>query len=442
MSGSLRWLAYLGRRLDGLPLALAVTTRPSASASATQLFAAVAPIARMLRPAPLSVSATGALLAERLGPSTNEFTSTCHSVTGGNPLLVHQLADALMAAGVSPQASATGRVAELGSGAVSRVLALRLAGLPAAALPLLRAAAVQGVSVSLDQAAAVALLDTDTAASAADALASVGVLEPGRPLRVVHPIVRAAVLSDIAPAELDRLHVRSARHLAAIGADAAEVATHVLATEPRQDPWAVDALRIAARAAVTQGAPEAAAAYLRRALAEPPSRATRADVVLDLGRAEAAARDPGAAGHLSEALALTADRRQRAGVAIELGRVLMLSARLVEAVDVLDAELARLSDEHRAVAMRLQLELLGAARVDLTLRPRVVDRLDRLRAYARHPDHVETSRVVLANLAFEAGMAGEVERVGASGALGRPASDRRLRSGRLGRDRLPTPWRG
>jgi DNA-binding CsgD family transcriptional regulator len=404
-AASLRWLAYLGRRLGGLPIALAVGTRPQAHPACAQMLTAVTPLARVLRPQPLSVAATASVIAETLGHPADQFAATCRAVTGGNPLLVRQLADALAADGVPPDASAAAKVAEAGPVAVSRIVAMRLAGLPAAALPLLRAVAVGGTSVPLDQAAAVAQIDLDEAARLADRLTALDLLRPGRPLALVHPIVRTVVLAETPPADLELLHVRSARHLDAHGASAAEVATQLLATEPRNDQWVTETLRGAARSAVAAGAPQAAVAFLRRARAEPPVPERRGDVLLELGRAAAAAREGDAVDSLSEALETAPDERARAVVAIELGRVLMLSARLGEAVAVLDAERARIEpvDHHRA--MRLELELLGAGRVDLDLRSRFAARFERLRRHADAPGPLQ--RAILANLAFEAGLAGD-----------------------------------
>jgi hypothetical protein len=432
-AASLRWLAYLGRRLEGLPVALALALRPVAAAPAAQLLAAVGSVARVLRPAPLSVRATASLLSELVGSPADQFAAVCHAVTGGNPLLLRQLADALVAEGVAPDASAAGAVAELGPVAVSRMLALRLANLPSAAVPLLRAVAANGATVELHQAADVAQLDIESAARAADGLASAGILEPGRPLRMVHPIVRTAILENIAAAELDRLHVRWARRLAAIGADAAEIATHLLGTEPRMEEWVTGVLRSAARAAVGEGAPEAAAAYLRRALAELPSTSDRSEALLDLGRAEAAAGDPAAVRHLSDALTTTEDPGRRATVALELGRVLVLSARPADAVDVLTSELARVETADRDVAMRLDLALVSAARVDLSLGPLAAERLDRLRDYANRPERQATNRLVLANLAFEGAMAGEP----ADGVA--DLAERALAGGRLLQQERPCP---
>ena len=58
--------------------------------------------------------------------------------------------------------------------------------------------------------------------------------------------------------------------LAAEGADPERVALHLLRTDPAADPETVAVLRAAAERALARGAPESAATFLRRALAEPP----------------------------------------------------------------------------------------------------------------------------------------------------------------------------
>ena len=54
--------------------------------------------------------------------------------------------------------------------------------------------------------------------------------------------------------------------------------------------------------AFERGASDAAVAYLRRALEEPPAPKSRASVLLELGRAETRAREPAAVEHLEQAL--------------------------------------------------------------------------------------------------------------------------------------------
>lgn len=79
------------------------------------------------------------------------------------------------------------------------------------------------------------------------------------------------------------------------------MAAHLLAIPARGDEWVVETLRRAARTALGQGAADSAAAYLGRALAEPPPPDQRSELLLELGRAEALTSGPAAGEHLSEA---------------------------------------------------------------------------------------------------------------------------------------------
>jgi DNA-binding CsgD family transcriptional regulator len=78
-------------------------------------------------------------------------------------------------------------------------------------------------------------VDISTAATAADELAAAGIFEEGRPLRFVHPIVRAAAEGDLSPGERAGLHAAAARRLANEGASAHRIAAHLLANDPAGD---------------------------------------------------------------------------------------------------------------------------------------------------------------------------------------------------------------
>src|SRR4051794_28554040 len=67
-AASLRFVAYLAGRLDGLPVMLAVGVRPFEAGSAGPLLAALEaePSARVVTPAPLSEAATDAVVRARL----------------------------------------------------------------------------------------------------------------------------------------------------------------------------------------------------------------------------------------------------------------------------------------------------------------------------------------------------------------------------------------
>src|SRR5262249_45130031 len=128
-----------------------------------------------------------------------------------------------------------------------------------------RGAAVLGDGAALRHAAALAGVGLAEAAACADGLAGIGVFEPGTPLRFVHSIVRTAVHDDIPEADRGLRHAAAARLLAAEGADPDVVCAHLLVCEPVGSAEVVDRLRAAAARALGRGAPESAAAYLRRA---------------------------------------------------------------------------------------------------------------------------------------------------------------------------------
>ena len=108
---SLRFLAYLAQRIEGLPVTMLLTGRPSDAggdeAGALWVQLASRPAAAALYPRPLSQSAAVRLTRERLGATAaEEFCRACHTATGGNPLFLRELLRALAAAEVVPSAAA------------------------------------------------------------------------------------------------------------------------------------------------------------------------------------------------------------------------------------------------------------------------------------------------------------------------------------------------
>ena len=86
-------------------------------------------------------------------------------------------------------------------------------------------------------------------------------------------------------------------------ADPGAIAVHLLATPASGDEKVVAMLREAARSALGGGAPDTAAALLRRALDEPPGNGDRPLVLFELGNAEHEIGDAAARGHLTESQA-------------------------------------------------------------------------------------------------------------------------------------------
>jgi DNA-binding CsgD family transcriptional regulator len=398
---SLRFLAFLLPRLEELALALVVATRPEAEGPAAPLLGLLLadPLARVVRPAPLSAGAVGRLIEEGLGRApAPAFAAACQRTTGGVPFLVRELVAALHEEGVEPTTVEAQRVESLGARTIGRAMLVRLNRLPAAAARLARAVAVLETA-ELAQAADLAGLDADAAAAAADLLVAAGLLGPRRPLSFVHPIVRAGILEEVPPAERIRAHRRAAELLALREDSAERVAEHLLATEPAGDAWTVARLTDAAREAARRGAPESAASYLRRVLAEPPPPAARARVLLELGVAEATAGRPEGEAHLREALEAAGDDDVRLSAALVLAHVLGRDERIPAAIEVIDLAAARLADGRGRARVLLESMATGAGMLDAATSPRLASRM---RAMRRAADHARVPREVLAVAALVA----------------------------------------
>src|SRR5205085_9729800 len=200
------------------------------------------------------------------------FSAAFLAGSGGNPLYLSALLDAVQRQGLAPIADHAPHVLAVGSHAVSYGITTRLSRLSSEARDLLRAAALLGDRADLALAAEVAGVEPEPALTAAGALVRSDLLRRENPVEFMHPVVRTAVLEDIDMPDRVRGHRRAADALLSAGAPAAQAAAHLAQTLPRADPFVVTTLRAAAERALAQGAPEAAVAYLRRAVDEPPAR--------------------------------------------------------------------------------------------------------------------------------------------------------------------------
>jgi DNA-binding CsgD family transcriptional regulator len=404
---SLRFLHYLGRRLDELPIAIVAAARPDRSTDAAPVLAALAvgPPTEVIELAPLSEQAVAELMPLAFGTDVEPaFARACHEATGGVPFFVRELVRAIVEQGINPTAAASSRIAALTPRAVAHSVVLRLSRLSPPARQLARAAAVLN-EADVWLAAGLAGVDPGAAATAADELAAAGILEEGRPLRFVHPIVRAATEADLSPGERASLHAAAARRLANEGASAQRIAAHMLATDPAGDDGVVDALLSAARTAIANGAPDSAVAYLRRALAEPPSGRLRPDILLELGFAESYAADPQAAAHLEAALDIAPATTAQVSITLALGRMLQISGRNREALEVFDRTRARLGATDKSAALTLEGAALGAAQFDAETADDAAPRIARLRRLAEEEPDVPSS--VFGMLAVAAANANE-----------------------------------
>jgi DNA-binding CsgD family transcriptional regulator len=404
---SLRFVHYLTGRLDGLAIGVIVAFRRGEPCPTDELVGALAtqPDARGLRPAPLSAGAVARVVGDSFPDCSDPaLARVCHEATGGNPFLLHELVRALHEDGPADSSPLAARVAAYGPQRIADSVLARIAGLSGAAVALARAVAVMGVPTSVDAASALAELDLETGAEAADLLAMAGILELGWKLSFVHPIVRSAIYADLPPAARASGHARAARLLARDGGPPEAAAAQLLEAERAGDQWTVSVLRQAAGRALAGGAPESAAAYLARALEEPPAHGERAAVLRELGAAEAVSHHPAAVEHLADALALTPEPAERARLALELASAFMVAGRGEQAVELLDEALAELGGRAPELAMRIEAQLLGATGQSLSTRPLHARRLARLRETPLGDGPAD--RMLLANLASWAGMEG------------------------------------
>jgi DNA-binding NarL/FixJ family response regulator len=325
---SLRFVAYLTRRLEGVPILVPATVRTTDPGTDPALLGEIAhdPMTVALRPGPLSQAGVRECVLAQLGEDADEgFSRACHESTGGNPLLLRQLLRALDGDGVRPTAVNAGLVRDIGPRAVSRTVLLRLARLPAAFVSVARAVAVLGESAELPAVAALAGVEERRVADATGQLARAEILRPEPPLGFVHPLVRDAIYHELPPGERELQHGRAAALLKEAGASPDQVAMQLLNTPHRGEPWVAELLREAGRAAKRRGAAESAVAYLRRALEEPPPEEQRAELLLELGLTETLISAPAALEHLDQAYQALDDPGQRAVAAHELGRLWMFT---------------------------------------------------------------------------------------------------------------------
>jgi DNA-binding CsgD family transcriptional regulator len=377
---SLRWLAYLAPRLEGLAAGMMVALRQRDPAvMGAPLLAVCAEAAAVLRPALLSKEAVGAVVrAAAGGEASDELCVAVYSATGGNPLYLTEL---LRAAELSGRPLAGLEPAELLAGGlegIARQVITRVRGLGPDALGLAQALAVLGDGCELRHAATMAGVEMAMATRLAGGLVRAEVLATDDRPRFVHPVIRDALEVSLDSGERDRAHRCAARLLHADTAPPGQVAAHLARVRPAGDGWVLARLREAARAAMDSAAPQAAAVLLDRTLAEPPTPEQRAGVLREAARAEASAGRERACVLLEEALRLAAGPKERAEIALEVAETYAALFRWVDAVDAIERALAELGGADQELAARLEGELVVCGLHDARRAPRVAPVLARL----------------------------------------------------------------
>jgi DNA-binding NarL/FixJ family response regulator len=337
---SLRWLGFLLRRAENLPLLVLMTQRTGPDEPSPEVLGEIGATLSCLTVdlSPLPADAVADFLRERFGVAPDPvFAAKCAEVSGGNPFLLDRVV-ARLRGQVVPDAAHVGTLEELGREVVARSLLDRL---PSDAFAVARAIAVLG-GENLETIAALAGTQPGPAGGAVRALRANELLQADR-LDYAHDLIRSAVLAAVPPAELAALRERAATLLNDSGRPTEEVAVLLLQLESVPQQWMVNVLRDAAAAAESRGAPTAAARYLARAL---KADEDGVQVLVQLARVQGQIDPKSSLRHLEHALDLVADPRRRVPIVVLYSLISLTSqnslrafALVGEVLDALEAEL-------------------------------------------------------------------------------------------------------
>ena len=265
-----------------------------------------------------------------MAPLHPTFARECFSVTGGNPLLVRELARGLAEHGAAGSDRDLELLRRIGPEPVAWAVQGTLRRLPEPASAVARAVSVFDTHGTVELTAALAGVAADSARDAISELQVARLVEGETELCFAHPLIGQAIRASIPPAERALLHARAAELLAERG-DPAAVAAHLLLSPATGRPWAVQELVRAADQARMGASPERAVELLGRALEEPPTPEQLPRVLADLARAQAAIGDAAGVETFSAAIDATDADEERALLLLGLARAYQDQARFAEA---------------------------------------------------------------------------------------------------------------
>ncbi|MFJ4923932.1 ATP-binding protein [Streptomyces sp. NPDC088725] len=362
---SLRWLAHLTRRMHGLRAVLVCALRDGDRRSRHPLVREVTDAATcVLRPAPLSLRATRAVIREEFGEAADEeYARACHEASRGNPLFLTSVVHEMRAKGLPPAKGQAEQARSVRPSALRERLASALRSQSPAVRDLAEAIAAFGDQGDSALTARLAGLDEIGFGAAHRALQDMGLLTATAEPRFVHRVVRDAVESTMAVAERERAHDTAADLLYESGSPAERVADHLMSVTTADRPWSATVLRSAADSALRRGAPETAVRYLRRALLGSQAQDEgRARLLTDLATAERDF-DPGACErHIAQAIALFSTPGGRAGATLRippalLGTTSPVALGLLREAAAEMGDPASLTGAAREIALRVEARL-------------------------------------------------------------------------------------
>jgi DNA-binding CsgD family transcriptional regulator len=316
---SARAVGHLARRLADLPIALIVAMRPDEPGAPAALLDELRTLANatVVVPRPLTGDAVRSVVRDQLPEADDDACAAFLASSAGNPLYLAELLRT-----VDPAAPALGDAVRAASiPTLGDRVTRRLRRLDPAAVALATAMAVLGDGGALAIAATLAEIGEREASALARHLVRIEILAVEDPFAFVHPLIRRSVYDAMALVQCEELHAAAARLLNEAGAPTEAVAVHLATLRPAGSADAARTLHAAARTARQRAAPPEAIRWLLRALAEDAQSPPRGQLLLDLGQAEMAVRDPASVEHLGEAMRSDADvavRTVAASLLVEL----------------------------------------------------------------------------------------------------------------------------
>lgn len=371
---SLRLLVYLAARVESLPLAMVVATRPG-EGPALLLDHLARRVPEVVTLAPLSAAASVRLVEDELANLQPALRDRCVELGAGVPLYLVEIVRAL-ADGTEWTEGTIGRGLAAARRSLSHLLRPRLAALSPSGRAVADAIAVLESEVTVPVVAGVAGVDVAAVLDALDELDRAELVSSAS-LTFKHPLLRDVVYGLFGTQRRADAHRRCAQLLAAGRAPVERVCGHLLLVVPGTDAEVRRLLTSGAESAMSKGAPRSAISYLQRALLEDCDPHTRGTLLGRLGAAEAAAGEPrGAIDRCTAALALVDDPEERARLQLQLGRAWHDRGELQTAAEVLDGALTEL--RRRSSELRAASDLVGELEAAYLTSAAQVIGLDRL----------------------------------------------------------------
>ncbi|KUN79046.1 hypothetical protein AQJ66_29685 [Streptomyces bungoensis] len=426
---TLHALAHLAARLHGTRLLMAVVHKDGTTADDPLVRDITAAATHHVRARPLSHAAARTLVADRFGPHCpEEFAATCRELTGGRPKYLRVLCDRARLRRLGAPGWQTARLRELGESLRRERLLTLLRREPVVEV-FAKATAVLGDRATdelVGRLAGLSRRQCDQVRHALSVVCAGGADDdPAHPVRTVADIVSRAMDAE----ESSRLHREASAVLDACGADPEAVVAPLLHVDRLGGPWEIHQLRVAAAAALRRNAPDAAARYLGRALADvPPSSRIRAELLFELGLTEAETGSAPAGRHLVQAARLMPRiTRQAEVVASTPMHLLRSDPQLAELVDETATALGTPPEADRlgtCLAMRLEARARYAGLHEPRFVASAARRLRELDEGPAQPSSAERElRIVLLFAAAMGGRAphGDIARMARQVLAGQPA---------------------